>query len=185
MNNLFENYRTYLRALQPDDYKKTIIWHNDDEIWHMVIDSKRYVSEEYEKKWVNDKIFGDSSNLTLAVCRKETNEFIGLVTLSNINHQKRSAIFGKMIGEKKYWGEGLGKEATMLMLYHGFCNLGLERIQAAQLIYNKASIKVNEKCGFVNEGILRKATVKEGHFIDLNMMSVLREDFLKIIGGEF
>lgn len=185
MNSFFKDYRIYLRALEPDDYKRTVVWHNDEEIWHMVIDSRRYVSAEYEKKWVNDKIFGDGSNLTLGVCYKENDELIGLVNLSNINHQKCSAIFGKMIGEKKYWGKGLAKEATMLMLYHGFCNLGLERVQAAQLIYNKASIKVNEKCGFVNEGVLRKATVKEGHFVDLNMMSVLREDFLGLIGGEF
>jgi len=69
----------------------------------------------------------------------------------------------------------------MLMLYHGFYVLGLERIEARQLCYNKGSIKVHEKCGFKTEGILRKAVFKNGEYRDLNLMSVIREDFDAIL----
>ena len=60
----------------------------------------------------------------------------------------------------------------MLMLYHGFYVLGLERIEARQLCYNKGSIKVHENV-VKTEGILRKAVFKNGEYRDLNLMSVI------------
>ena len=44
-----ENFRVYLKAFEPDDYKTTIKWHNDNEIWNMVGGTKYFVSMEYEK----------------------------------------------------------------------------------------------------------------------------------------
>jgi len=178
---MFKGFRVYLRALELDDYKNSIKWRRDDEIWDMVVGPKYYVSEAYEKKWVEDAIFKVSNKLVLAVCLKETDKHIGYVYLTNIDMKNRSASFAKLIGEKEYWGKGFAKEATMLMLYHGFYVLGLERIEARQLSHNKASIKVNEKCGFKTEGILRKAVFKNGEYRDLNLMSVIREDFDAIL----
>jgi RimJ/RimL family protein N-acetyltransferase len=178
---MFKGFRVYLRALEIDDYKISIKWRRDDEIWNMVVGPKYYVSEAYEKKWVEDAIFKVSNKLALAICMKETNKHIGYVYLTNIDMKNRSASFAKLIGEKEYWGKGFAKEATMLMLYHGFYVLGLERIEARQLCYNKGSIKVNEKCGFKTEGILRKAVFKNGEYRDLNLMSVIREDFDAIL----
>lgn len=181
MNINFDEYRIYLRALELEDYKETIKWHTDDEIWNMVVSNKRYVSKDYEKKWVEDKIFNTGESLTLGICTKKDNKLIGQVSLNNIDIVNRSAEFAKMIGDKESWGKGLAKEATMLMLYHGFFDLGLQRIQAKQLLDNAASIKVNEKCGFKIEGILRKVMYRKGEFVDLNLMSVLKEDFVELI----
>ena len=181
MGKLFANYRVYLRALELDDYKETIKWHTDDEIWDMVVSNKRYVSKDYEKKWVEDKIFNNGNNITLGVCIKENDKLIGQVALNNVSIENRSAEFSKMIGDKDYWGKGLAKEATMLMLHHGFFDLGLERIQAKQLLDNPTSIHVNMKCGFKSEGILRKVLYKKGELVDLNLMSVLKEDYFNLI----
>lgn len=180
---MFEQFRVYLRALEPDDYKTSIKWRNDDEIWNMVVGPKYYVSEAYEKKWVEDAIFNTSNRVILAVCTKESDIHIGYIYLNNIDWKNRNASFAKLIGEKAYWGKGFAKEATMLMLYHGFYTLGLERIEARQLLDNIGSIKVNEKCGFKTEGILRKAVYKNGEFRDLNFMSVIKEDFDKILAN--
>ena len=49
--------RIYLRALEPSDYKVSINWRKDDSIWDMLGGTKYYVSEAYEKKWVEDTIF--------------------------------------------------------------------------------------------------------------------------------
>ena len=42
-------FRVYLRALEPEDYKTSIKWRNDDEIWSMVVGPKYFVSTAYEK----------------------------------------------------------------------------------------------------------------------------------------
>ena len=173
----FNEYRIYMRALEPDDYKKTVQWHNDPEIWSMVMGNRFYVSSEYEKQWIEKKIFSANDEFTFAICYKENDEFIGIVTLDNIDYIKRSAKFGKMIGEKEYWGKGIATEAVMLMLNYAFNELGLKRVQAAQLVTNKASIKVNLKCGFKNEGVLRSACMKDGKYVDVNVMGILAEEY--------
>ncbi len=178
---MFDQFRVYLRALEPDDYKTSINWRNDEEIWDMIVGPRQYVSEAYEKKWVEDAIFNSSNRIVLAVCIKETDKHIGFVYLNNIDMKNCNAAFAKLIGDKEYWGKGLAKEATILMLYHGFYVLGLERIEARQLLHNISSIKVNEKCGFKTEGVLRKAVYKNGAYRDLNLMSVIKEDFDAIL----
>lgn len=178
------SFRVYFRALELSDYETTIKWRKDDDIWNDVVGRKYFVSSEYEKKWVNDSIFNNQNNIVLGVCLKENDRLIGIVTLRNIDWFHRNATFSKMIGEKDMWGKGLAKEMTMLMLYHGFVELGLERIQARQLMHNVASIKVNEKCGFRNEGILRNASYKNGKFSDLNIMGVIKEDFMELLNKQ-
>lgn len=179
----FDNFRVYLRAFEPEDYKTTINWRKDSKIWNDVVGRKYFVSSEYEKKWINDSIFNNQNNVVLAVCLKEDDSLIGIVILRNIDWFNRNASFSKMIGERKMWGKGLGKELTMLMLYHGLIELGLERIYARQLLDNVASIKVNERCGFKNEGVLRKEVFKNGEFHDLNVMGVIRQDFEELLAN--
>ena len=44
-----KEYRVYLRAFEPEDYKTSIKWRNDDEIWQQLGGVKYFVSEAYEK----------------------------------------------------------------------------------------------------------------------------------------
>jgi RimJ/RimL family protein N-acetyltransferase len=143
----------------------------------MLVGRKYFVSSEYEKKWIEDAINNNQNQVKLAVCLRENDEHIGNVYLNNINWFNRSGDFGLLIGEKEHWGKGYGEELTLLMLNHAFYDLGLIRIESRQLLTNKASIKVHKKCGFKNEGILRKAVYKNGEYRDLNLMSIIRSDF--------
>lgn len=178
---MFNNFRVYLRALEPDDYKTSIEWRKDDEIWSMLVGPKYFVSEAYEKKWVEDAIFNSKNKLTLAICLKESDEHIGYTYISNIDWKNRNATSGKLIGNKKHWSKGYGTETTILTLYHAFYVLGLRRIESRQLLSNKASIRALEKCGYQNEGVLRKAVFKNGRYEDLNLMAILREDFDEVL----
>lgn len=154
----------------------SIAWRQDSEIWNMLVGRRYFASEEYEKKWIEEA--GNSpTDLKLAICDKDSGLYIGNIYLSNIDFFNRSANTGKLIGNKDYWGKGFGTDATLLILNHAFYDLGLERIESHILLNNKASIRVLEKCGYKTEGIMRKAVFKNGELQDLNLMSVLREDF--------
>lgn len=59
--------RIFLRALEPDDYKVSINWRKDESIWEMLGGTKYFVSEAYEKKWVEETIFS-SKDVKLAIC---------------------------------------------------------------------------------------------------------------------
>ena len=167
--------RIYLRALEPEDYKTSIKWRNDDVIWSMLGGRKYFVSSAYEQKWVNDAIF-NSQDIRLAICIKDTNQYIGNVYLTNIDLVNRSAISHVLIGEHDYWGRGYATEATKLLLEYAFLELGLNRVEALVLKSNLGSIRMHKKCGYVEEGIKRHSVYKNGKFQDQVLLAILKEN---------
>ncbi|MDY0385789.1 MAG: GNAT family protein [Methanolobus sp.] len=180
---IFSNFCVYLRAFELDDYTKTHSWREDEDILKGIVGKKYFVSSEYEKKWIHDTIF-DKKSLKLAVCLKNTDEHIGNVYLNSIDYMNRNCEYGIIIGDKIYWGKGIGSEATLLMLHHAFYELGMIRVYSKQLHRNHSSIRLHEKCGFKKEGVLRKAVFKIGEYQDLSLMSILREDYDEMLKSE-
>ena len=170
------NFRVYLRALEPDDYKVTIKWRNDDETWSMVGGPKYFVSSEYEKQWILNAI-NNKNEIRLGICLKENDELIGLCSLTEIDWINKNAQSSIMIGEKINKGKNCGTEGELLLLQYAFYERGFERIWAKILEKNNASIKMHEKCGFRKEGILRNSVFKNGKFQNQIIMSILRDEF--------
>ena len=82
-----------------------------------------------------------------------------------------------MIGEKQFWDLGFGTEAMHLLCKVGFEMLNLHRIMLRVLSDNARAIKAYEKVGFVHEGTLREANFKNGKYIDMHVMSILRSEW--------
>jgi RimJ/RimL family protein N-acetyltransferase len=56
--------------------------------------------------------------------------------------------------------------AVQRLCQHGFDAFGLAKITAHVFTFNPASARVLVKCGFVQEGVMRKHYLKEGKLID-------------------
>lgn len=168
--------RVYLRALEPDDYKTSIEWRRDNEIWGMVGSTKYFVSEAYEKKWVEDTIFS-SRDIKLAVCEVGSNKYIGNVYATDIDQTNRSCTIGVLIGNHEYWGRGYASEAHRMLLEYLFNDRNINRVQAYVLESNIASIKMCQKVGFKIEGTIRQSVYKNGKYQDQVLLSILKEDF--------
>lgn len=96
---------------------------------------------------------------------------IGLVIQQDVH--RFSAEIGYWIGEE-YWGKGIGTKAIHLMVDYGFNELSLNRIFSGVFEYNQPSMRILEKCGFVKEGILKKAVFKNGNFYDEHRYAILK-----------
>ena len=57
---------------------------------------------------------------------------------------------------------------------HAFEEFGLAKITAHVFPHNPASARVLEKCGFQQEGFLRKHFLKDGQFVDARLFGLLR-----------
>ena len=165
--------RIYLRALEPEDYKVSIQWRKDDEIWDMLGGTKYFVSEAYEKEWVLNTIH-NSKDIKLAICLKDTNQYIGNAYLTDINYINRTANSHILIGEKDFWNKGYAKEALLDLLAFAFKERGLNRVSALVLEDNIASIRMHEKCGYIQEGVMRQSVFKNGKFKNQVIMSILK-----------
>ncbi len=167
--------RVYLRAMEPNDYKMSIQWRRDSEIWDMLGGTKYFVSEAYEKKWVEDVIF-NSKDIKLAICLKENDLYIGNVYMTDLNMINRSCHSHILIGNKDYWGQGYAREALLLAIDYMFSERNIQRIQANILTSNVASLKMFQKCGYQIEGTMRRAVYKANRYHDQYIMSILKDE---------
>lgn len=170
-----ENNRIYLRAFEPEDYKISIKWRNDDGIWEMLGGTKYFVSSAYEKKWVEDVIY-NSKDVKLAICLKENDRYIGNVYMTNIDQLRQSCHSHILIGERDCWGKGYAREALMMAVDYMFKERNMHRIQAIVLESNKQSLRMHEKCGYKIDGILRDSVFKDGKWQNQYVMSLLLSD---------
>jgi ribosomal-protein-serine acetyltransferase len=101
---------------------------------------------------------------------------LGRIGLHYINLQNRNAAIG-------YWlirdaeGKGIITRACRKLIDMGFDELGLERIEIKAAVENIKSRAIPERLHFKEEGILRKAELVNGVFVDLMLYSTLKEDW--------
>ena len=75
---------------------------------------------------------------------------------------------------KPFWGRGIMTAVVQRVCQHAFEEFGLVKIIAHVVTHNPASARVLEKCGFVQEGLLRRHFVKDGKFIDVKLFALLK-----------
>jgi RimJ/RimL family protein N-acetyltransferase len=107
----------------------------------------------------------------------ETWKLIGTFAFDGIDWRNASSEFGIMIGDKAYWNQGYGTEAVRLLCQHGFDTLNLNRIFLHVFETNPRAIRAYEKAGFVHEGRERRAEFKDGRYIDVVRLSLLKDEF--------
>lgn len=125
--------------------------------------------ENFEKgAWVN-----------FAVTDLARGLLIGSVGLDiNPDRSEEAAEIMYWIG-KPYWGKGYATEAARVVVEYGFKRLYLRRIYARYLSRNLASGRVLEKIGMTREGCLPRHIKKSGTYEDVEVMGILRDEFMK------
>ena len=81
-----------------------------------------------------------------------------------------------MIGDNENREKGIGTFAVNEMIKHAFYNLNLRRIELGVLENNLPAIRLSEKTGFVREGVKRESNYKNGQYVSMIIMAILRED---------
>ena len=171
-----EGNKTYLRPLEKKDIRGNYSkWFNDQEVClhnaHGVFPVTTVDLENYLKSAAQDKI-------VLAIFDAQSNEHIGNVSLQQIDWVSRNAEFAIIIGEKKYWRGGYGKEVADLVLYHGFIRMNLERIYCGTTESNKAMKKLADYMLMTKEGVQRRAFFVNGKYQDIFDYGLLKKEYL-------
>jgi RimJ/RimL family protein N-acetyltransferase len=104
-----------------------------------------------------------------------TNELIGECGLHRSLENGRRAEIGYWLGEP-YWHRGLMPKVVKKVIEIGKNEWkNLVRIEARMFFWNKASMRVVEKCGFEFEGVARKRLYKNGQDIDEHSYALIME----------
>ncbi len=117
------------------------------------------------------------SSLNLGIYLEETNALIGYAGLSGISTTNHSGEYFIFIGEKAFWGKGVGTAVTKQIVNIGFASRQLNRIMLTVSESNTGGLKAYAKAGFIVEGRLRQACCRQGVFHDKIVMSVLKAEW--------
>ncbi len=124
-----------------------------------------------------------SRNDIYAIERKEDNKVIGAIGAYNLTYNDiKERHLGFEIS-KEFWNQGYITEAAEELIRFLFVEMEMDRVAISNYPFNKASIRVAEKLGFVKEGVLRKEDrIATGELVDRIVYSIIREEY---IGGQY
>ncbi|RZK61218.1 MAG: N-acetyltransferase [Hymenobacter sp.] len=120
----------------------------------------------------------DQKSLNLGIYVAETQELIGYAGLAGISRVNQAGEYFILLGNKHYWGRGIGTAVTRQVVARGFQELGLNRIMLTVSVPNQGGVKAYLRAGFQVEGCLRQASYRDHAFHDKLVMSILRAEWL-------
>lgn len=132
-------------------------------------------TEEVVRRWVATRR-DHHDRADWAIVRISDDQVVGEVVLNGLDPDNASANFRiSLVGPTAY-GRGYGTEATRLVVDHAFDVAGLHRLHLQVYDFNPRARRVYEKCGFVEEGVLRDALRWDGAWHDAITMAILSTD---------
>ena len=83
-----------------------------------------------------------------------------------------------------YWKQGIMTEAVQALLRFGFEVRNLHRVEARVRLGNDASMRLLQRLGFQEEGMLRESLFLDNHFYSVKVFSLLKSEFMDETMGE-
>jgi len=102
----------------------------------------------------------------------------GVTSLYDPDTSRGTARLSIVVGNRQYWGQGLGTAAVKRVLEHAFFALGLRKVESEYLEPNQSARILHERANFTIEGRLRNDAWRRGQWIDRILLSILREEYL-------
>lgn len=143
-----------LRSLGLADLNQMAAWNGDPELQSFV-DCDLPVQLPDLETWYRTNV-PDRHYQIFAI--EKDGSLIGDLELDHINWRKREAELRIRIGNKRFWGQGLGSEAICLILDHLFMERNFQRIYLRVYDFNKRAIRCYLKNGFKQTGLLHRYT---------------------------
>ena len=171
---IIEGKRTMMRPIERKDLEYTLKWANDPEIAYYT-GYMLPISMEMEVKWYEGLLAAEDRR-TLIIETKD-NDVIGLTAILNIDWKNRKAELSMLIGNKKYWGKGYGRESVRTMLNHIFNNMGMNKVYGRIIDYNQAALKMDLAAGYSQEGYIKEDILIQGEYHDRYLIGITKAEF--------
>ena len=152
-------------------------WGQDEQVLELSGGSPIELSEyEFGEHVRAERLYGPSNRRSYLIFAREPFDLIGRLAISAIDWDKRQGELGIVIGEKRYWGKGYGRDAVRTIVYHIFTTTSLDRIYLYTFSNNYRAQRAFKAAGFREIGRGRRYTPDIGEFEGVEM-EVTRVDF--------
>jgi diamine N-acetyltransferase len=167
-----------LGPLRPDlaaDYAR---WMNQLDV-RRGLDHLGIATQQSQEKWVEENIvkgaMREPQAAEFTVYDRADSTPVGTTGLFAIAHPPGNAEFAIALGERR--GQGLGTEATRLVLDFAFNVLQLRNVLLETLEWNVGAVTAYERAGFRRIGVRRGARISRGRSTNVVLMDAVPEDF--------
>ncbi|NLL90701.1 MAG: GNAT family N-acetyltransferase [Dehalococcoidales bacterium] len=163
---MIKNRRIILCKKQLDDAVNDYMWKTDPELAKLDACQPLDMSfNEYLYIYINELQMSPIVKHEFSIATLN-GEHIGNCAYYNINYFKGEAEVGIMLGNRKYWNQGYGAEAMLMLVDYIYNKHNFKRVYLKTLDYNVRAQHCFIKCGFTPCGTKKQ----DGHsFIVMEM----------------
>lgn len=162
-----------LRPPRQDDAAVMITWFQDMEVTSRLL-MRLPPSLDAEQTWLRDR-GTDEHDILWAI--EHDGQLIGTTGIHQIDWKSLNATTGTLIGDRRTWGKGIGRELMRIRMDFAFTELTLRKLKSSYVEGNEASRRAQLAAGYREVGRLRQEIFREGRWLDLILTEVLREDW--------
>jgi len=165
-----------LRPMRASDIQRQRVFFQDAELAELDSTSPQvYANIDVEEFVQLRLVSNDETESFFAI--EMGGEYVGYGGLMNLKNSNRVFELGIVIGDRRYWNRGYGKEIVRLLLQHGFCKLGGRKIELTTHQRNERALACFSACGFREHRRIHGATLFDGQYVDMIEMSISREEW--------
>jgi len=169
-----------LRAVEEGDLPLLHAWANDEELWSHLAGWRFPSNFKSIETWFAG-LGSDPLNHRFVIETKADRQVIGTANLMDIDWKNNHAFHGMMLGPVDLRGKGYGFDTVMAVMRYAFDELHLERLDGDIIEYNEASLRLYVgKCGWKEEGRLRRWHFRKGRYWDKIVVGVTRDDYAAV-----
>jgi len=122
-------------------------------------------------------IFNRQITVSWAIVDKAEDRLIGTCGFESWNrfHHRLEIAYDVF---PNYWRRGIARKAVLAIMHFGFKQMKANRIEAYTLTDNIPSILFLENMFFSREAVLQQYRLFKGSFVDIQVLSLLKEDYM-------
>jgi len=172
------NPQIHLSEFEPSDQAACVEHLKEKEIYDHTLRIPFPYTEAHFQEWLQivEKTTRQQGRIVQWAIRNEEGSLIGGCGFHDFQlGESHRAEIGYWLA-KPCWGLGIMTAVVRTLCDLAFAEFGLVKIVAHVFANNPASVRVLEKCGFEQEGYLRKHHVKDKHFVDARLFSLLKNE---------
>jgi len=172
---LVQGQRVGLGALRQDLIPTYLKWRSDLEVLRGTGESAQIPTVEAIQAWYEQATSPGNRDVHFTIYDLDDLAPVGTAVLVRVDQHAGTAEFGLTIGERR--NQGLGTEATRLVLDWAFTVMGLRNILLVTFSWNLPAIRAYSKAGFREIGRRRGAVVTYGQRHDQVLMDAVADEF--------
>ncbi|MFE6485711.1 GNAT family N-acetyltransferase [Streptomyces sp. NPDC057757] len=179
MTSFWRGTRTRLRGIEPEDWAAFMCFSEDEERMGDLLNPPR--SAESFRAWAREQATATSDGdcFRLAIEAVDTGEVVGTVGSHHADPRMGWFEYGVTIGAE-HRRKGHAAEAVVLLLRFMFAERRFHKCVARIFAHNEASLELQRRLGFTEEGRLRDHVFLTGRHHDLVMMGMLADEFTQL-----